>query len=108
MPLPLQLRKVSSTVWELPVSYKEGMRVPARIIASESLLGGAWRPVYSTRPPTIARHTQLLMVYAGRTLVLWLPNRRGGDHGPVLRCNIARRDRFRHQLRHASRTDVPD
>jgi hypothetical protein len=27
------LQKISDTVWELPPSYKEGMRVPARIIA---------------------------------------------------------------------------
>ncbi len=38
MSLPPQLRKVSDTVWELPVTYKEGMLVPARIIASEGLL----------------------------------------------------------------------
>jgi tRNA-splicing ligase RtcB len=40
MSLPPQLRKVSDTIWELPTSYKSGMRVPARIIASESLLHG--------------------------------------------------------------------
>ncbi|MGB9080393.1 MAG: RtcB family protein, partial [Desulfuromonadaceae bacterium] len=40
MSLPPQLRKISDTIWELPVTYKEGMRVPARIIAPESLLGG--------------------------------------------------------------------
>ncbi|PKN11856.1 MAG: RNA-splicing ligase RtcB [Deltaproteobacteria bacterium HGW-Deltaproteobacteria-4] len=40
MALPPQLRKVSDTTWELPTSYKDGMRVPARIIATESLLHG--------------------------------------------------------------------
>lgn len=40
MSLPPQLRKVADTIWELPTSYKSGMRVPARIIATESLLGG--------------------------------------------------------------------
>jgi len=40
MSLPAQLRKISDTIWELPVTYKEGMLVPARIIASESLLSG--------------------------------------------------------------------
>jgi tRNA-splicing ligase RtcB len=40
MSLPHQLRRISSTIWELPVGYKEGMLVPARIIASEPLLGG--------------------------------------------------------------------
>lgn len=38
MSRPPQLRKISSTLWELPVSYKDGMLVPARIIASETLL----------------------------------------------------------------------
>jgi len=40
MSLPPQLRRISANIWELPVTYKEGMRVPARIIASESLIGG--------------------------------------------------------------------
>lgn len=40
MSLPHQLSKISTTVWELPVTYKEGMRVPARIIATEALLSG--------------------------------------------------------------------
>lgn len=35
---PSLLRRVSPTVWELPPSYKAGMLVPARIIASEALL----------------------------------------------------------------------
>ena len=32
------LQKVSDTVWELPVTHKQGMRVPARIIATEKLV----------------------------------------------------------------------
>jgi len=32
------LQKTSETVWELPPTYKEGMRVPARIIATEKLM----------------------------------------------------------------------
>ena len=40
MSLPSQLRRISENIWELPVTYREGMRVPARIIASESLLAG--------------------------------------------------------------------
>lgn len=30
--------KISDYIWELPVSYKKGMRVPARIIASQELI----------------------------------------------------------------------
>ena len=32
------VRRISDTVWELPVSYKEGMRVPARIYGTEKLI----------------------------------------------------------------------
>lgn len=31
------LKKISDTVWEIPPSYKDGMRVPARIYATERL-----------------------------------------------------------------------
>jgi len=40
MSLPPQLRRISANIWELPITYKEGMLVPARIIASESLITG--------------------------------------------------------------------
>src|SRR5215217_6262727 len=40
------LRKISDTVWELPPSYKEGMRVPARIIATEKLMHEMDEAVY--------------------------------------------------------------
>ncbi|MBI5014522.1 MAG: RtcB family protein [Deltaproteobacteria bacterium] len=39
MSIPREVRKVSDTVWELPTSYKLGMRVPARVYATERLLG---------------------------------------------------------------------
>jgi tRNA-splicing ligase RtcB len=32
------LQKISDTVWELPADYKPGMRVPARIVATEKLM----------------------------------------------------------------------
>ncbi len=38
MSRPQMIRQISETVWELPVGYKRGMRVPARIIATEELL----------------------------------------------------------------------
>src|ERR1051325_5496728 len=40
------LQKISDTVWELPASYKEGMRVPARIIATEKLMREMDEAVY--------------------------------------------------------------
>ena len=33
-----KLTKISDTVWEVPVDYKEGMRVPARIYGTEKLV----------------------------------------------------------------------
>jgi tRNA-splicing ligase RtcB (3'-phosphate/5'-hydroxy nucleic acid ligase) len=35
---PREIIRVDSVTWELPVTYKEGMRVPARIIANEELM----------------------------------------------------------------------
>src|SRR5438094_307365 len=40
------LQKISDTVWELPVTYKERMRVPARIIATEKLMREMDEAVY--------------------------------------------------------------
>src|SRR5436189_5188519 len=40
------LQKISDTVWELPASYKQGMRVPARIIATEKLVREMEETVY--------------------------------------------------------------
>src|SRR5258707_1820574 len=40
------LQKISETVWELPVTYKEGMRVPARIVATEKLVREMDEAVY--------------------------------------------------------------
>jgi tRNA-splicing ligase RtcB (3'-phosphate/5'-hydroxy nucleic acid ligase) len=38
MPVPKEIVRVSDTVWEIPLTHKEGMRVPARIYATEKLL----------------------------------------------------------------------
>ena len=40
------LQEISDTIWELPASYKEGMRVPARIIATEKLVREMDEAVY--------------------------------------------------------------
>src|SRR5438045_8405568 len=40
------LKKISDTVWELPATYKEGMRVPARIVATEKLIREMDEAVY--------------------------------------------------------------
>jgi tRNA-splicing ligase RtcB (3'-phosphate/5'-hydroxy nucleic acid ligase) len=35
---PPELKQISDVVWELPITFKEGMLVPARIIASKELI----------------------------------------------------------------------
>ena len=35
---PKDLKQVSDVMWELPKSYKEGMLVPGRIVATKKLL----------------------------------------------------------------------
>ena len=35
---PPELKQISEVVWELPISYKKGMLVPARIIAIKELI----------------------------------------------------------------------
>lgn len=32
------LKRISDTIWEIPMSYKEGMRVPARIYGTQKLI----------------------------------------------------------------------
>ncbi|MFP4013857.1 MAG: RtcB family protein [Chitinispirillaceae bacterium] len=43
---PEALRKISDTVWELPSTYKEGMLVPARIVATSALIDAMDDGVY--------------------------------------------------------------
>lgn len=40
MAIPSEIKKISDTVWEIPITYKAGMLVPARIYATEKLLSG--------------------------------------------------------------------
>ena len=46
MALPEHIRRIGVAVWELPVSYKQGMRVPARIYGTEKLISGMDQAVY--------------------------------------------------------------
>ncbi len=41
-----EIKKISDTIWEIPKTYKKGMRVPARIIASEKLVNEMDEGVY--------------------------------------------------------------
>lgn len=38
MPRPEALSRIGPNLWELPADYKDGMRVPARVVASEKLI----------------------------------------------------------------------
>lgn len=38
MAIPAAAKRLSETLWEVPPSYKEGMRVPARIVGTQGLL----------------------------------------------------------------------
>lgn len=40
------LERISDTIWEIPVTYKTGMRVPARIYATEKLINDMDEAVY--------------------------------------------------------------
>lgn len=40
------LERISDTIWQVPTSYKEGMRVPARIYATEKLIDQLDEAVY--------------------------------------------------------------
>ncbi|MCX8191900.1 MAG: RtcB family protein, partial [Nitrososphaerales archaeon] len=40
------LHRISEIVWEIPQSYKEGMRVPARIYATDNLMRNMDRMVF--------------------------------------------------------------
>jgi len=38
MTIPKEIKKITDFVWELPATYKKGMKVPVKIVASETLL----------------------------------------------------------------------
>jgi tRNA-splicing ligase RtcB len=56
-----QIKKISDTVWEIPRTFSEGMRVPARIIATEALLSQMEEAVFTqitnvAKLPGILKH----------------------------------------------------
>ncbi len=46
MEIPSFLEKISDTIWEIPTTYKEGMRVPARIFGTDRLVRAMDDAVY--------------------------------------------------------------
>jgi tRNA-splicing ligase RtcB len=61
MGIPAVIRQISETIWEIPTSYKPGMRVPARIYATRKLLQNMDEGVFEqianvTTLPGILKH----------------------------------------------------
>ena len=59
--IPKDIKKINEVTWEIPTSYKEGMNVPARIIATEKLLNQMDKGVFDQVTnvaclPGIVRH----------------------------------------------------
>ncbi len=98
------LQKISDTIWELPASYKQGMRVPARIYR-DGKAGARDGRTACYEQVDQRRHccpaSRLCVLHAGWPLGLRIPDRRRGGHGSGQRRHLARRHRLRHQLRHA-------
>ena len=58
---PSVIKKITDTVWELPTSFKKGMKVPARIIATKELIdamdGGVFEQISNVATlPGIQKH----------------------------------------------------
>jgi tRNA-splicing ligase RtcB (3'-phosphate/5'-hydroxy nucleic acid ligase) len=58
---PPEMKKISEVVWELPQSYKQGMRVPGRVYANSALINSMERGVFDQLAnvaslPGIQRH----------------------------------------------------
>jgi tRNA-splicing ligase RtcB len=98
------LKRISDTVWEIPVSYKEGMRVPARIYGTEKLIQELDEAVYDqvTNVATLPGVTKYALCMPDGHFGYGFPI--GGvaamdvDEGGVI---LPWRYRFRYQLRYA-------
>ena len=47
MAAPEDMRRIGKAVWEIPTSYKKGMRLAGRIFADEKLLSGMEEGVFA-------------------------------------------------------------
>ena len=85
------LQKISDTVWELPSSYKEGMRVPARIIATEKLVREMDEAVYQqiSNVATLPGITRYALCMLRRSQRLRVPNWRSRGDGFGLSESLA-------------------
>lgn len=88
---PPEIKRINDTTWELPTSYKKGMKVPARIIANEELMGAMDAGVFNqitnvATLPGIQRYAFCMPDgHWGFWISLffsspgWFPNRRSGS-----------------------------
>ncbi len=99
------IKQVSDTVWEIPVDFKKGMRVPARLYGTEKLIRQMDEAVYDqitnvATLPGITRHAYCMPDgHCGYGLSHWGRGRNGCE---LRRSDLARWNRFRHQLWNAT------
>ena len=74
----MKVNRITDEIWEIPMSEKPGMLVPARIYATQGILqtmdSGSLRPSHQCR--LFARHPPICALYAGWPLGLWISDRR--------------------------------
>ena len=109
MPVPKEIVRISDTVWEIPVSHKPGMRVPARIYATEKLLPAMDDGVFDqvTNVATLPGIVGYACCMPDGHWGYGFPIGGRRRHGPRHRGDLPRRHRLRHQLRHAAGADEP-
>ena len=75
----MTVNRITDEIWEIPVSEKPGMLVPARIYATQGDSSGhGLRGLRSSHQCGVsARHQPVCALYAGWTLGLWISDRRG-------------------------------
>ena len=103
MAIPNDIIRVSDAVWEIPVTHKEGMRVPGRIVATEKLLA-------DFDDGAIDQLTNVAMLPGIVGYAYCMPDGHWGygfpiggarGHGPRPWGDLPRGDRLRRQLRDA-------
>jgi len=103
VPIPQDIVRISDTVWEIPVSHKIGMLVPARIFATETLLSDFDDGVFEqiTNVATLPASWVTPAACPTVTGATVSPSAASPRWTPVT-GDLPRRHRLRHQLRHAA------
>ena len=98
-----QAVQVAEALWEIPVSAKPGMRVPARVYATAELFAQMDDGVFDqvTNVAMLPGIVDYAFCMPDGHWGYGFPIGGAGGHGPGARGHLARRHRLRHQLRHA-------